>query len=66
MSDINDLIHTNSRLAFEQGVKTERERIITQLTQYVTDLRECGKKDNCLDIAIAVEGQIEDIKGERD
>jgi len=65
MSDINDLIHTNARFAFDQGVRTERERIIAKLTEYVTDLRECGKKDNCLDIALAVEGQIEDIKGEQ-
>lgn len=31
MSDINDLIHRNAQLAFEQGVKTERERIIKLL-----------------------------------
>ena len=28
MSDLQDLIHRNAQLAFEQGVKTERERII--------------------------------------
>lgn len=28
---INDLIHTNAHNAFEQGVKTERERIIKLL-----------------------------------
>jgi ABC-type microcin C transport system permease subunit YejB len=28
MSDLNDLIHTNARNAFDQGVKTERERIL--------------------------------------
>ena len=32
MSDLQDLIHRNAQLAFEQGVKTERERII-QLIQ---------------------------------
>ena len=31
MSDINDLIHSNARVAFEQGVKTERQRIINLL-----------------------------------
>lgn len=47
------------------GAAAERERIIAQLEQYATDLRECGKEDNCLEIALAVEGQIEDIKGEQ-
>ena len=28
---INDLIHTNAHNAYEQGVKTERERIIKLL-----------------------------------
>lgn len=28
---INDLIHTNARHAYEQGVKTEQERIIQLL-----------------------------------
>ena len=31
MSDINDLIHSNARVAFDQGVKTERQRIINLL-----------------------------------
>ena len=31
MSDLQDLIHRNAQLAFEQGVKTERERIIKLL-----------------------------------
>jgi hypothetical protein len=31
MSDINDLIHTNARVAFDQGVKTEQHRIISLL-----------------------------------
>lgn len=29
MSDINDLIHTNAKVAFDQGVKTEQQRILT-------------------------------------
>lgn len=28
MSDLNDLIHTNAVIAFQQGEKRERERII--------------------------------------
>lgn len=31
MSDINDLIHSNARVAFDQGVKTERNRILKAL-----------------------------------
>ena len=31
MSDLQDLIHRNAQLAFEQGVKTERERIVKLL-----------------------------------
>lgn len=31
MSDLQDLIHRNAQLAFEQGAKTERERIIKLL-----------------------------------
>lgn len=60
---IQRLVTEAVRDAFDKGRESERKRIIAQLTQYVTDLKECGKKDNCLDIALAVEGQIEDIKG---
>jgi hypothetical protein len=28
MSDLNDLIHTNATIAYNQGVNRERERII--------------------------------------
>ena len=28
MSDLNDLIHTNATIAYNQGVERERERII--------------------------------------
>lgn len=67
MSDLQDIIATSSIAAFNSGVKSgmheERNRIIEKLERYVADLKECGKKDNCLDIAIAVEGQIQDIKG---
>lgn len=35
---INDLIHTNAHNAFEQGVKTEQERIIKLLEDYLHKL----------------------------
>ena len=31
MSDMNDLIHSNARVAFDTGVKTEQQRILTIL-----------------------------------
>lgn len=31
MSEINGLIHTNARLAYDQGIKHERERIMKLL-----------------------------------
>ena len=37
MSDINDLIHTNARVAFDQGVKTEQQRIISLLQGKLRD-----------------------------
>ena len=33
MSDLNDLIHTNAVIAFQQGEKTERQRIINLLPE---------------------------------
>lgn len=33
MSDLQDLIHRNAQLAYEQGVKTERERIVKLLRE---------------------------------
>jgi hypothetical protein len=49
---INDLIHTNAHNAFEQGVKTEQERIIKLL-----------EKD--LDVLPEFAYAIELIKGEQ-
>ena len=37
MSDINDLIHSNARLAFHQGVKTEQQRILTLFESKLRD-----------------------------
>lgn len=52
MSDqINSLIHSNARLAFDQGVKTERQRIIRLLEQVAAEahkaiLFDSNKRDN--------------------
>jgi hypothetical protein len=40
MSDLNDLIHTNATIAYNQGVERERERIIKLLEP----LAECDKE----------------------
>jgi len=49
---------------FESGVKHEQKRIVSQLTEYMEDLKLCSKKDSCADIAYAIQGQIEEITGE--
>lgn len=36
MSEINTLIHTNAKVAFDQGVKTELQRILSVLKPYAT------------------------------
>lgn len=51
---INDLIHINAHNAFEQGVKTERQRIIELLEQEIATFG----RDSWLDA-------IELIKGEK-
>ena len=42
MSDLNDLIHTNATIAFNQGVERERERIIKILMDYAPHLTTSG------------------------
>ena len=37
MSDLNDLIHTNAVIAFQQGEKTERNRILLVLGSKLRD-----------------------------
>jgi len=44
MSDINDLIHSNARVAFDQGAKTERQRIIKLLEPLA---EHCDCKEGC-------------------
>ena len=36
MSDLNDLIHVNATIAFNQGVERERERIVKVLEDYLS------------------------------
>lgn len=61
MSDLNDLIHTNAVIAFHQGEKTERERIIKLLQPEVTRHYELG-----LDASASyLEHTITLIKGEQ-
>lgn len=38
MSDLQDLIHTNAHNAYEIGVRTERERIVSMLEERVARL----------------------------
>ena len=42
MSELNDLIHTNAAIAFNQGVERERERIIKILMDYAPHLTTSG------------------------
>lgn len=44
------------------GELRARNRIVSQLTEYMEDLKLCHKKDSCADIAYAVQGQIEEIQ----
>lgn len=69
---INDLIHTNAHNAFEQGVKTERERIVKLLEtlavqqQKVLDFNARRKDASAREIVIATAYQlVELIKGEQ-
>ena len=41
MSDINDLIHSNAVVAFQQGEKTEQNRIIKLLTDFQDKAPNC-------------------------
>lgn len=49
MSDLNDLIHTNAKLAFDQGVKRERERIVSILQEYAPHLTTAGLMQQILE-----------------
>jgi hypothetical protein len=62
VSDLNDLIHTNATIAFNQGVERERERIIKLLERYqgCQDDELCAYTCSCL----RSDRFIELIKGE--
>ena len=49
MSNINDLIHTNARIAYQQGVMREREYIMSTLKTIASEF----KRKEELDRAIA-------------
>jgi hypothetical protein len=49
MSDINHLIHTNAVIAFQQGEKTERNRILEIVSSYHPSACRC---DTCLMLEI--------------
>ena len=57
MSDLNDLIHTNAVVAFEQGVKTERNRILEIVNSYQPAACRC---DTC----VLLRNIEDEIKGE--
>lgn len=68
---INDLIHTNARHAYEQGVKTEQERIVELLEAERRKCEQAGLFANGLELReqlqtvfIGLEAAIALIKGE--
>lgn len=52
MSDINDLIHSNARLAYEQGIKSERERITKLLTELPNEFVRKDEVERAIKVAI--------------
>jgi len=44
------------------GARDERERIASYLEGRIDDLCQCHKTDNCHEIALVIEGCVEDIK----
>jgi len=58
MSDINDLIHTNAVVAFQQGEKTERNRILEIVNSYQPTACKC---ETCMMLSVIQS----EIKGEQ-
>lgn len=54
MSDINDLIHSNAVIAFQQGEKTEQQRIIALLPDFCRNL---PKGDLAENLAALIKGE---------
>jgi ABC-type uncharacterized transport system fused permease/ATPase subunit len=61
MSDLNDLIHTNATIAFNQGAQREQERIIKLLSE----IKATWKKPTTFNYPSELEHLIELIKGEQ-
>lgn len=61
MSDLNDLIHTNAVNAFENGVKTEQQRIVTLLTE----VRNTWSKPTSFNYLNELDNLIALIKGQK-
>lgn len=51
-----DNIDYNS--GFESGIEFERKRIIKNIHSRIEDLRACGKRDNCHELAYLIESYI--------
>ena len=58
MSDLNDLIHTNAVIAFQQGEKTERNRILEIVNSYQPTACKC---ETCM-MLLVIQSE---IKGEQ-
>ena len=61
MSDINDLIHTNARVAFDQGVRTERNAVLNKLQEELGRIKKLPFADNEARVVIAQMTAIEKV-----
>jgi hypothetical protein len=61
MSDINDLIATQARRAFDKGVRTERNAVLTQLQQELTRVKALPFSENEGRVVIAQMRTIESL-----
>jgi hypothetical protein len=61
MSDINDLIHTNARVAFDQGVKTERNAVIQKLQEELSRVKGLPFAENDARVILAQMSAIEKV-----
>jgi hypothetical protein len=62
MSDLNELIHTNATIAFNQGAQREQERIIKDLVLEIETAKELNETDCYLS---GMEHALLLIKGEK-
>lgn len=61
MSDINDLIHSNARVAFDQGVKTERNAVLHTLQEELRRVKGLPFADNEATVVLAQMSAIEKV-----